>query len=124
MIYLMGKHYAKNQAEARERGEDFAGFYREMQNGVLFLDRQRIPFAFAAMDPTNGGTFFVTAHRVESGTYEGRTRYMFGLGDYTAKALGIESLKHSEQSDAAREVIRLADVPMYKRFYRVDEVTA
>jgi hypothetical protein len=95
MITLSGKHYAKDQIEAirllKEHGEAFAGFYRVNLNGILFLDRQRVPFAFAAMDPTNGGTFFVTAHRIESGTYEGRTRYMYGLGDYTATALGIDA---------------------------------
>ena len=127
MIELMGKHYSENLAESkrliREGGEAFlashthGGFYRVKRNGVLFLDRNRVPFAFAAMDPTNGGTFFVTAHRIDSGIYEGRTRYMFGLGDYTAKALGIDGLKYSEQVNTAKDVIRRANVPMYNRFY-------
>jgi hypothetical protein len=115
MLTLAGKVYAKNQGEAKQ--ESFAGFYRVKTNGILFLDRERIPFAFAAMDPTNGSTFFVTAGKQE----DGRTRYMFGLGDYTAKALGIDGMKHSEQADFARDVIRQGGSPLYSRFYRVDE---
>lgn len=123
MIELRGKHYARNQSEAicvlREHGEAFAGFYRPQSNGVLFFDRKRIPFSYAAMDSTNGATFFVTAGKTESG----RTFYMYGLGEYTAKDLGIDGLKPSEQCAFAKDVIRQAEVPMYNRFYR-DEVTA
>ena len=118
MVELQSKHYAKDLKEAilllREHGEAFTGFYRENTNGILFYDRKRIPFAFAAMDPTNGGTFFVTAGKQS----DGRTFYMFGLGEYTAKALGIDGLKPSERCALALDVIRQADVPMYKRFYR------
>ena len=123
MIKLLGKHYAKNQKEAirllKEQGEAFAGFYRTHTNGVLLLDRKREPFAYACIDSTNGSTFFVTAHKTEQGT-----RYMFSTCEHTEKALGIDALKYSEQHDAAKEVIRQSGIPMYSRFYRVDEVTA
>ena len=101
MIELNGKHYSKNLAESkravREGGEAFlashthGGFYRLHTNGVLFLDRNREPFAYAVIDSGNGTCFFVTAHRTEQGT-----RYMYSTCEHTEKALGIHGMKCSE----------------------------
>jgi hypothetical protein len=129
MIELNGKHYSKNLAESkravREGGEDFlashthGGFYRLHTNGVLFLDREKEPFAYAVIDSGNGTCFFVTAHRTEQGT-----RYMFSTCEHTEKALGTFGLTLSEEHAIAKEVIRQSGIPMYSRFYRTDEVAA
>ena len=123
MIELKGKHYAKDQKEAirllQELGEAFAGFYRTHTNGVLFLDRKREPFAYAVIDSQTGSCFFVTAHRTEQGT-----RYMYSTCEHTEKELGIFGLTLSEEHDTARDVIRQSGIPMYRRFYRTDEVAA
>ena len=123
MIEHNGKHYAKDQKEAirllKEHGEAFAGFYRTHTNGVLFLDRKREPFAYAVIDSSNGTCFFVTAHRTEQGT-----RYMFSTCEHTERELGIVGMKCSEIHAIAKEVIRKSGIPMYSRFYRVDEAAA
>lgn len=129
MIELNGKHYSKNLAESkrlvREGGEAFlaththGGFYRLHTNGVLFLDRNKEPFAYAVIDSHSGTCFFVTAHRTEQGT-----RYMFSTCTHTEKELGIFGLKCSEIHAIAKEVIRQSGIPMYSRFYRTDEVAA
>ncbi len=109
MITLAGKTYVKTQKEMTESlfssGGTCAGFYQTRKNGVLFLDIQKVPFAFAARDVRTGGTFFVTASRSE-----GRTFFMFGLGSYTEKQLGIENLSYSQQKDAAKNVIQQAAI--------------
>lgn len=123
MIEHNGKHYAKDQKEAirllKEHGEAFAGFYRTHTNGVLFLDRNKEPFAYAVIDSHSGTCFFVTAHRTEQGT-----RYMFSTCEHTEKALGIHGMKCSEIHSIAKDVIRQSGIPMYSRFYRTDEVAA
>jgi hypothetical protein len=129
MIEMNGKHYSKNLAESkrlvREGGEAFlashthAGFYRAHTNGVLLLDRNREPFAYACIDSHTGACFFVTAHRTEQGT-----RYMYSTCEHTEKALGIHGMSYSEERNVAKDVIRQSGIPMYSRFYRVDEVTA
>ena len=121
MVTLAGKSYAKNQDEvAANPAQSFAGFYRVNQNGVLFLDLKKVPFAYAAMDPTNGGCFFVDATRQS----DGRTWYQHGTNEIVNKQLGIHGLKYSEQYEAARDVIRQAAVPLYTRFYRQEEPAA
>ena len=129
MIELRGKHYSKNLQESKrlikEGGEAFlashthAGFYRAHTNGVLLLDRNREPFAYACIDSHTGACFFVTAHRTEQGT-----RYMYSTCTHTEKELGIFGLKCSEIHAIAKEVIRQSGIPMYSRFYRTDEVAA
>jgi hypothetical protein len=120
MITLQGKTYAKNAAEMRRAlsspAGTCAGYYRTAKNGVLFMDLQKAPFAFAAMDVTNGGCFFVNASKLENG----RTWYQFGTNEITEKQLGIEALSYSEQHNAARDVIRQAGAPLYSRFYAPD----
>jgi hypothetical protein len=122
MIELNGKHYSKNLEESkrlvREGGEAFlashthGGFYRLHTNGVLFLDRNKEPFAYAVIDSQTGTCFFVTAHRTEQGT-----RYMYSTCEHTEKELGIFGLKCSEIHNIAKEVIRQSVIPMYSRFY-------
>lgn len=129
MIELNGKHYSKNLEESkravREGGEDFlaphthGGFYRLHTNGVLSLDRNKEPFAYAVIDSQTGTCFFVTAHRTEQGT-----RYMHSTCEHTEKALGTFGLTLSEEHAIAKEVIRQSGIPMYSKFYRVDEVAA
>jgi hypothetical protein len=129
MIELNGKHYSKNLAESkrlvREGGEAFlashthGGFYRLHTNGVLFLDRNKEPFAYAVIDSHSGTCFFVTAHRTEQGT-----RYMYSTCEHTEKEIGTFGLTLSEEHAIAKEVIRQSGIPMYSRFYRTDEVAA
>lgn len=103
MITIAGKKYAKNNAELVDSlfqtGGTCAGFYRKQGNGVLLMDLQEVPFAFIAHRGMS--CWFVTAHRTE----DGRTRYMFGLAEYTAERLGIQELTYSQQSYAAECVI-------------------
>lgn len=103
MITLAGKKYARNSAEMTE--SLFApdgtcnGYYREHTGGavvgILFMDLQRKPFAFAAK--RGASAWFVTAGRDASG----RIRYMFGTDEIVERQLGIDQLKHSEQRDEA-----------------------
>lgn len=109
MIELAGKKYARNNAELVDtlfQGPvTAAGFYRKLQNGVLFLDHQKKPFAAAVRDVTNGGCFFVNATRSENG----RTRYNFSTNELTEKQLDIDGLTYSKQHDAAKAVIQQAE---------------
>jgi len=113
MITLSGKRYAKDQAEMSKlsnAGAPYAGFYQTRKNGVLFLDLQKMPFAFAARDVTTGGCFFVNASRIADGKEKGRTWFNFATNELTEKQLGIESLSYSQQKDAAKAVIVQAGI--------------
>ena len=105
LLTIAGKTYASNHSEVIDSlftaGGTCAGLWKLRGRGVLLTDLRGIPFAYAARDGYSA--FFVTAHRSEPDN--GRTRYMFGLAEYTSVQLGIDSLKYSEQCDAARRAI-------------------
>ena len=65
--------------------------------GILFMDLQRQPFAFAVQ--RDGESWFVTA----SGK---PIRYMFALCDSDAKRLGIEGMSYREQREAAAKLFQ------------------
>ncbi len=64
----------------------FAGYVRKTKGGLLFMDANKEPQAFMSR---NDGGFFVTAFASES--EGGKTRYMFGLSDASARFLGYTS---------------------------------
>lgn len=101
MIILAGKKYAKNSGEMVQSLFDgpstCTGYYRINGGGVLFLDLQKNPFAFAVRRSEHN-SWWVTAGR-DSAT--GRTRYMFGIDEITLRRLGLDALKPSEQRRAA-----------------------
>jgi len=103
MLRLAGKKYAKNNAEMVESlfaaDGTCAGYYRKLKGGIVFLDNRKQPFAFAVQRGPEA--WFVTAGKDQ---VSGRTRYMSGLGEYTAKQLGINTLNNSEQHRAALEL--------------------
>ena len=105
ILTIAGKTYAQTDAEAIDSlftsAQTCAGFWRKQGRGILLMDLQRKPFAYAARDGYSA--FFVTAHADE--TAGGRTRYMFGLGEWSAKQLGIDGLRYSAQGDTARQAI-------------------
>lgn len=82
-------------------GGTAAGLYRIRKNGVLFMRPNGDPFAFLVANPRQQA-FFVTATKSEPDG--GRIRYMYGLCDWHAEALGVESLKYGESLDRARDV--------------------
>ena len=95
MICLAGKKYAKNNAEMTEslfqQGGTCAGYYRvksgPVVSGVLLLDLQKNPFAFAVK--RGQSSWFVAAGRDAT---TGRTRYMFGTDEFVERRLGIDGL--------------------------------
>jgi hypothetical protein len=82
-------------------GGTAAGRYRIRKNGVLFMRPDGEPFAFLVKNP-GSSPWFVTATKSEPDG--GRIRYMYGLCDWHAEALGVASLKYGEQHDRAYEV--------------------
>lgn len=108
MITIAGRKYAANANEMTDSlfqpGGTCSGYHKTRKGGILLLNLQGKPFAFIA--DQNGSQWFVTACRIDSGKDKGRTFYMQGFADYTAKELGIDSLSWSDQHDAARDATR------------------
>lgn len=86
----VGRAHDEAVVQAVSRG-DVNGFYDGDRAGVLLLDVERRPFAFAS---ANDGGFLVTA----GATPEGRVRYMYGLASYTEVALGITGHRHGAET--------------------------
>ena len=103
MIELAGREYAANHGEMVsslfQGPTTCAGYYKRSQRGpvrgVLFMDLQKQPFAFAVQ--RDGNSWFVTA----SGK---PIRYMFALCDSDAKRLGIETMSLRGQREAAAKL--------------------
>jgi hypothetical protein len=108
MLTIAGKKYAKNDAEMTDSlfhaGGTCSGYYKVRKSGILLLDLQNKPFAFVANN--HGSQWFVTAGYSDSGALI----FMQGLGEYTAKQLGIEGYSYSEQRDAATKTIDAANL--------------
>src|SRR5690554_3928463 len=79
-----GVKFTSRKAEYDKGG--FTGYVRKLKNGILFMDGTKQPQAF--LSKNNGGFFVTAAACVASG---GRTRYMFGLSDSSARFLGYTS---------------------------------
>jgi hypothetical protein len=117
VLSLAGKKYAKNNEEMAEslfqQGGTCAGYYRvksgPVASGVLLLDLQKNPFAFAVRRGLD--SWFVTAGR-DAAT--GRTRYMYGTDEAVERKLGIDSLLPSEKKKAAESLIAGALLSMGK----------
>lgn len=77
-----------------------AGWYKPGVNGVLLMNPDGTPFAFASR---NGGGFLVSAHM-----YDGRVRYMFSMTSRDEERLGATTMRDSHE--IARAVLNQAGV--------------
>jgi hypothetical protein len=104
MLTIAGRKYAKNNSEMTnslfQSGGTCSGYYRSGRHGILLRNLQGKPFAFIANQ--GGSQWFVTAGIGDNG----KTVYMQGFGDYTARELGIDHLSYSEQHEVARKAIQ------------------
>lgn len=104
MLIVAGKKYAKTDTEVVDslfsRTGTCSGFYRVRGKGVLLLNLQRQPFAYAFRDGHHAG--FVAADLDKA---SGKVRYMFGLDSLGAARLGIADLSYGEQSAVAQQAI-------------------
>jgi hypothetical protein len=75
----------------------YHGFYRAKPSGVHLYDREGTLQAFIVANPQQG-YFAVTA----STQPDGRPRYMHSTCDATERWLKLDTLRYSEQHDAAR----------------------
>lgn len=100
MIHLAGRKWAANEKEMVDSlfqvMSTCAGYYRKSRSkkveGILFMDLQKQPFAFAAK--RDGVAWFVTA----SGK---PIRYMNALCTVEADRLGLSGMGYREQREAA-----------------------
>lgn len=94
-----GVKFTNRKSEFDKGG--YAGFLRKARGGVLFMDGNKEPQAFLSK---NDGGFFVSAHA--SKVDGGKTRYMFGLMESTARFLGYSSDFDASDSRAMNKVAK------------------
>lgn len=85
----------------KDRSGDCHGYYSKRKNGILFLDRERQPFAFAVAN-NKQGFFFVSCSKDDE-----KIRYMFGLRDDDAEKLGIAGIWPTKETDLIKKAISL-----------------
>ena len=71
---------------------------RRVKGGLVILDCDKKPFAALIIRPVSA--WFVTAGVLKSG----KTFFMQGIGEYTAKALGLAGMSELEQETVAQRV--------------------
>jgi len=79
-----------------------SGTYKVEKHSILFYNMKGEPIACLCAHDRYSRFFVTTCYN--NPPEDKRIRYMFGLADYTRNELGLNGMRHIEESDLARDI--------------------